>query len=147
VVADQQDGRREIEQVLKRLQGNPGGLSVLGAGCKLAGELVQRAEHISLRASRRGLQHAADLRAPQDAVDVDAAKAKNSAHSGLRRDRVEVGPHGVERRPMRLRVYELEVEFVLLQGIGIDDPYLSGRIRVQIRPGLVEELPRQRDAL
>ena len=102
------------------------------------------------RSARRLLHRRGGLAeriAAKHTVDVDAAQPEDVAHAHLRGDRGQVRLDLVEDRPLALGVQVAQVERELVAVPGIDHDHLRLRVLVEVRAGLVEELPGQRHPL
>jgi hypothetical protein len=92
-------------------------------------------------AARRTAPVPADLRALEDAVDIDTAQPKDAAHPCCGCDRLVVRDYLLEDRSVRLSVHVVQVEHVFAHRLRVDDANLGLRIAVEICARLVEELP------
>ena len=104
------------ELVVERLERDAGDLLVGRTRRQAAHHVLQRLQQID-GPRLLGGRHA-EAGDALDVVDVGAAQPEHVAHPRLRRDRIEVGPHRLERLAVGLGVQVAQVERVLLAGSG-----------------------------
>ena len=133
-VVREQDRVPEAEQVLEGVERDARDLLVARARLQAADQLLDGLQQIP--AGRRSGRAAAENRSSVDAVDVGAAQPEHVAHAGLRGNRLEVGPHRVERLARRWRCAGTP-------GPARTARWSAGRTTSDLRRGLASRLARR----